>query len=225
MKPYIICHMMQSVDGRIACDMVDKISGDEYYTALDALECTAFIEGKHSYQIHYCGFDEFEPENPGPIENESVYVAEKTDNYQVSLDTKGSLLWDKCDNAGRLCIVSQTASTEYLSYLKSLGISFIATGVDGIDLDRAMEILHDSFGVKRVAVVGGGKINGGFLEAGLVDELSAMIAPGIDGRIGQPALFDFHNTEERYLPVKLELKSVNKLDNGVIWARYSVNKK
>ncbi len=49
MKPYIICHMMQSVDGRIACDMVDKISGDEYYTVLDALECNAFIEGKHSF--------------------------------------------------------------------------------------------------------------------------------------------------------------------------------
>lgn len=46
MKPYIICHMMQSIDGRIACDMVDKISSDEYYTTLDALECNAFIEGK-----------------------------------------------------------------------------------------------------------------------------------------------------------------------------------
>ena len=33
MKPYIVCHMIQSIDGRIACDMVDKIIGDEYYTA------------------------------------------------------------------------------------------------------------------------------------------------------------------------------------------------
>ena len=32
MTPYVICHMMQSVDGRIDCDMVDKISGDEYNT-------------------------------------------------------------------------------------------------------------------------------------------------------------------------------------------------
>ena len=32
MKPYIICHMVASVDGRIDCSMVDKISGDEYYT-------------------------------------------------------------------------------------------------------------------------------------------------------------------------------------------------
>lgn len=224
MRPYIICHMMQSIDGRIACDMVDKISGDEYYTALDALECNAFVEGKHSYQIHYCGFEEFKPENARAVGKETVYIAKKAEKYQISLDTRGTLLWDKCDNAGRLCIVSQEASVEYLSYLKGLEISYIATGVNGIDLNRAMEILYDSFGVERLAVVGGGKINGGFLETGLIDELSAMIAPGIDGRIGQPSLFDFHNTEDGYMPVKLEMKNVNRLDNGVIWARYSVNK-
>lgn len=27
-KPYIVCHMVQSIDGRIDCAMVDKISGD-----------------------------------------------------------------------------------------------------------------------------------------------------------------------------------------------------
>ncbi len=52
-RPYIVCHMMQSVDGRVACDMVDKISGDEYYDALESLCCTSHVEGKHSYQIHY----------------------------------------------------------------------------------------------------------------------------------------------------------------------------
>ena len=44
MKPYVICHMMQSVDGRIDCDMVDKISGEEYYTALKSLNCNAVVE-------------------------------------------------------------------------------------------------------------------------------------------------------------------------------------
>ena len=37
---------------------------------------------------------------------------------------------------------------------------------------------------------GGGHINGAFLEAGLVDELSLLIAPGIDGRHDIPAVFD-----------------------------------
>ena len=45
MRPYIICHMVESVDGRIDCDMVDKISGDEYYHALNSLECASQVEG------------------------------------------------------------------------------------------------------------------------------------------------------------------------------------
>ena len=87
-RPYIICHMMQSVDGRVACDMVDKISGDEYYDALESLDCPSHVEGKHSYQLHYCGFDEFKPNNPGGIDTEKWYVANKTDGYSISVDTR-----------------------------------------------------------------------------------------------------------------------------------------
>ena len=220
MRPYIICHMMQSVDGRIACDMVDKISGDEYYTALDALECNAFIEGKHSYQIHQCGFDDFKPKSPSSINAETFHIASKSDKYSISIDTKGTLKWNDCDNNGRICIVSEQVPTEYLAYLEQLGISYIATGKESVNLPYAMEILASEFGVKRDAVVGGGKINGAFLTAGLIDELSVMIAPGIDGRIGQPSLFDFHCDEADYIPYKLDLKEVKAIPEGVIWARY-----
>lgn len=222
MKPYIICHMMQSIDGRIACDMVDKISGDEYYTALDALECNAFIEGKHSYQIHYCGFDNFMPKSSSSIDAEKVYVASKSDKYNITVDTKGTLKWDNCDNNDRICIVSEQVSPDYLTYLEQLGISYIATGKESVNLPRTMEILASEFDVKRIAVVGGGKINGAFLRAGLIDELSTMIAPGIDGRIGQPSLFDFHCEETEYMPYKLKLKEVKTILDKVIWARYDL---
>ncbi|MDE6648335.1 MAG: dihydrofolate reductase family protein [Muribaculaceae bacterium] len=221
-RPYIICHMMQSVDGRVACDMVDKISGDEYYDALASLDCLSHVEGKHSYQLHYCGFDEFKPTNPGGIDTEKWYVAGRSGGYSISVDTRGVLLWENTDNTNRLCIVSEQASPEYLAYLEIKGISYIAVGKDRVDLPRAMEILHKEFGVKRLAVVGGGKINGAFLSACLIDELSAMIAPGIDGRIGQPALFDGIKDHERFMPEKLNFKDVKALPNGVIWARYNI---
>ena len=223
-RPYIICHMMQSVDGRVACDMVDKISGDEYYDALESLDCPSRVEGKHSYQIHYCGFEEFKPTRPGGVGEEIWHVANKAKGYDISVDTKGVLLWDDTDNTDRLCIVSEQASPEYLEYLVGKGISYIAVGKDSIDLDRAMEILREEFGVERLAVVGGGKINGAFLSAGLIDEVSAMIAPGIDGRIGQPALFDGISDCEDYLPVRLRFKTVEAMPNGVMWARYDVEK-
>ena len=45
MKPYIICHMMSSVDGRIDCDMTEKIGGDEYYEVLKRLDCSSELSG------------------------------------------------------------------------------------------------------------------------------------------------------------------------------------
>lgn len=37
MKPYIITHMMTTIDGRINCPVVGQLSTDEYYIALERL--------------------------------------------------------------------------------------------------------------------------------------------------------------------------------------------
>lgn len=39
-----------------------------------------------------------------------------------------------------------------------------------------MELLHEHSDVKRLAIVGGGHICGSFLEAGLINEVSIMVA-------------------------------------------------
>ena len=37
-KPYIVCHMMMSIDGRIDCGMTVRLAGNhEYYETLAAL--------------------------------------------------------------------------------------------------------------------------------------------------------------------------------------------
>ena len=97
--------------------------------------------------------------------------------------------------------------------------SYICTGKDAIDLPAAMEILCSEFGVERMAILGGGHINGGFLAAGLIDEVSLLLAPGIDGRKGQTALFDGIADMNR-MPVRLSLESVEKIENDILWIRY-----
>ena len=43
-RPYIICHMMTSVDGRIDCAMTEHLPGvQEYYDTLDALNAPTRI--------------------------------------------------------------------------------------------------------------------------------------------------------------------------------------
>ena len=45
-----------------------------------------------------------------------------------------------------------------------------------------MNRLGEHFGIRVLLLEGGGHINGAFLQADLVDEVSLLIVPGIDGR-------------------------------------------
>lgn len=46
-KPYIVCHMMASIDGRIDCKMTAKIQGvEQYYETLEALNTPTTVSGR-----------------------------------------------------------------------------------------------------------------------------------------------------------------------------------
>lgn len=155
---------------------------------------------------------------------EVVHKAVDSDKYMVSVDTYGRLRWPaaEIDGVPLVCIVSEQVSQEYLEMLRNEGISYICVGRESIDLSTAMEVLCSDFGVERLAVLGGGHINGGFLASGLIDEISLLLAPGIDGRKGQTALFD--GIPDMYrMPVKLSLESVEPVGNGTLWIRYKTD--
>lgn len=223
MRPYIICHMMASLDGRIDCDMTEKISGDEYYEALEALGCQSELNGRVTARMHFALPDPFVPEDTAPVGKPCWAVNRKSDGYHIILDTHGSLRYegDSIDGVPALIIVSEAAPKTYTDYLDGMGISWIAVGKERIDLQRAMTILHDEFGVLRLVVTGGGNINGAFLKAGLLDEVSMQFAPGIDGRKGWTAAFDGID-DQGFGPVKLTLMSVRQHDCGTVWMRYKV---
>lgn len=224
MKPYVICHMMSSVDGRIDCAMTAEIEKtDVYYQALDQLHFDAVLEGRVSRQMHYALPEPFKANDATPIGEEKYFMAHPADHYELAVDTHGTLKWpeDASDN-NLLVITDEQCPQEYHKYLTANGISWIACGKNGIDLCRAVEILGDKFGVKRLGIVGGGHINGAFLQAGLLDEVSLMIGGGIDGRAGMAAVFDGIKQTD-YPPTMLTLNDVERMGNTV-WLRYSVNK-
>ena len=221
-RPYIICHMLASLDGRIDCEMTEHICGNEYYEALAELNCPSMINGRVTAEMHYADKGTFSPKNPAAINQETVHCAVKTDSYHIITDTLGSLLWktDNLEGKALICLVSEYATQDYLAYLQQKNISYIATGKPGIDLKRAMEILNGSFGIERLVLTGGGNLNGSFLAVGLLDEISMMYAPGIDGRKGWTAAFDGIEDQTR-LPVKLRLTgTVKQYGNGTVWMRY-----
>lgn len=225
-RPYIICHMVESIDGRIDCGMVDKISGDEYYTTLDSLDCKASVEGRVTMAHYYALPEIFIAKDKTPIGENRVYKATDRKDFHICPDTNGTLQWESAemeDGRPLMILTSKKAPEEYIAYLREKGISYIVTGKEGIDLADAMETLGHEFGVERLAVLGGGLINGGFLASGLIDEISLLLAPGIDGREGWRAMFDGISDQSK-MPTKLSLQSVDRLDNDVLWIRYDIVK-
>lgn len=221
-KPYVICHMMTAVDGRIDCAMTEQLPGvQEYYSTLDSLAAPSRVSGRVTAQLEMASPGIFEPQDAA-LGHESFSRNADADGYEIVIDTRGTLLWDEPDTSERplLIVTSERVSRDYIAYLEGLHISWIACGKERVDLARACEILASAFGVERMAVVGGGHINAAFLAAGLLDEVSVLIGAGIDGRGGMAAMFDGLPMNQSL--TQLHLESVKPFESGAVWLRYTV---
>lgn len=222
-KPYIICYMMTSVDGRIDCDMVGKLAGvEEYYPLLDELGLQSAISGKTTARLELTESGEFKSETNTPFGKETI--SNKTDGengYTIVVDTKGTLLWkhDSEYDQPHILITSKQVSREYLSYLDEKNISYIVTGDSQIDLAAACKVLKETFGIERLGIVGGPAINTAFLDAGLLDEVIVLIGAGIDGRASFPPVF--HREDNSHaVPTPLKLVEAKTYDSGAVFIRY-----
>lgn len=222
-KPYIVCYMMTSVDGRIDCEMVGQLAGvEDYYPLLDELGLQSAISGKTTAQLELAEPGEFKPENNSPFGKESV--SKKMDNsngYTIVVDTKGTLLWrhDSQYEKPHIIITSKQVSQEYLTYLDKKNISYIVTGDAQIDLVVACEALKETFGIERLGIVGGSAINTAFLDAGLLDEVIVLIGAGIDGRASFPAVFHREDDgHDKLTPLKLV--EARTYDSDAVFIRY-----
>lgn len=226
MRPRIICHMLSSVDGRIDGDALRAVTGaGEYETPGAELQGDAWICGRITMQRHFAEDEPFVSASNTPAGPRPVHVARLADSYAVSVDTLGKLRWPGGDLAGDhlVCVVSERAPEDYLSLLRERGISYVVAGAASVDLARAVVLLGESFGIRTLLLEGGGHVNGGFLEADLVDEVSLLLVPGIDGRRGLPTVFD-GMSPARTAAVPLRLVSVERRAHDTLWIRYEVDR-
>lgn len=202
-KPYIVCHMMTSVDGRIDCAMTEHLPGvQEYYDTLDALDAPTRISGRVTAELETALPGKFEAKTAEALGKEAFSKAADAEGYEIVVDTHGTLLWGESaeDERPLLILTSEQVSKEYLAYLNGKHISWIACGKEHVDLKRACEILA----------------------AGLLDEVSILIGAGIDGRGGMQSVFDGLPMERGVTPLKLT--SVQQYGSGAVWLRYNVEK-
>ena len=225
-RPYIICHMLSSVDGKIDGASLKGLTPDGEYERTGAqLNGDAWICGRTTMQQHFADPEPFIPSSRSPAGPQPVHVARRAKSYAIAVDTMGKLRWssDDIDGDHLICIVSEQAPADYLTMLQRTGISYIVSGAGEVDLIQAVDLLTEHFGIRTLLLEGGGHINGAFLETGLVDEISVLIAPGIDGRHEIPAVFDGMNLSSGEA-VPLRLASVERREKDTLWLRYETQR-
>lgn len=221
-KPYIICHMMTSVDGRIDCAMTEQLPGvEDYYQTLNEINVPTTVSGRVTAELEMAEgiFEGKDFEEYGKIGYSKKIDAK---GYEIILDTKGKLLWPYVENTNKpyLIVTSEKVTKEYLTYLDQQNISWIACGKEKIDLKKVCEILAEQFHVERMGIVGGPAINTSFLDDGLLDEISILIGAGIDGRKEFPSVFD--GLGNNHPLIHLKLLDVKRFKSDAIWLRYKV---
>ena len=87
-------------------------------------------------------------------------------------------------------LVTEKAGNAYLAHLQAAGVSYLFCGEKTIDLKVALDKVVKHFGLKKLMLEGGGSFNGAMLHAGLVDEISHITIPVVDGGRKVASIFD-----------------------------------
>ncbi|MBW7965709.1 RibD family protein [Bradyrhizobium sp. BR 10261] len=227
MKPYVICLMHASLDGRTHPSRWRPKGGhgDWFEKIHDRLGGDAWVIGRVTGS-------EFAKGKPYPqtsgekFPRENWFARRDGDTYGVVLDAHGKIGWGRSDIGGDPIVVVLTESVpdSHLAGLRGEGVSYIFAGKSEIDLAMTVEILNRELGVKRLLVEGGGVANGAFLRAGLIDEFNLILSPAIDGARGAPFVFDSTEADsDKRAPLSaMTLESTQDLGGGVLLLRYLI---
>lgn len=220
-RPEVILNVFSSLDGRITTapgrNVVEwtasSIDGDanrlahEFY---DKLGCDSLIGGSESIMVYGRHWIELADPVPMPKAMETFVV----------VDGRGRINW--AYTKGLIVITREDVGPTYLKQLNDKGIRYIQSGAGtNVDLSEALEGLYQC-GIRRIGLTGGGVLNGAFLRAGLIDEVSIFVSPLVVGGRTTPTLFDCENAADLDDLMRLELIETAPVGGGTIWAHYHV---
>jgi riboflavin biosynthesis pyrimidine reductase len=193
MRPYIICHMGTSIDGRLHpsrfTSPASGISADvlrgHYEHVHDQFDADGWIVGRRTMSEMSKG--SARPVKDAPKVGRTAHIGPRDGRkLAIGIDPAGRVYYSK-DNIGGdhvVAVLGEQVSDAYLAQLREDGVSYVFAGPKGDDLLRAMEEIASLFGVKKLLLEGGGRINGAFLKHKFIDEFSTLIRPAVDGRRG-----------------------------------------
>ena len=226
MKPYVICHMNASVDGRILGSRwrpAENRMAGLFERLHEQLGGGSWLIGRVTGS-EYARAKAYPDRTSQSYPREPWFARRDAAAYGIALDAQGKIAWGRCDIAGDpiVVVLTKRVSDAHLAGLRQDGVSYIFAGDQELDLALALEILNRELRLGRLLLEGGGCSNGSFLRAGLIDEISVAICPAVDGAKGAPSIFNSDDDDTAGVaPVRtMTLIRSEVLEGGAVWLRY-----
>ena len=235
-RPYIFCHMLTSLDGKIMGNYMEIPEGEqaarEFYNIAFGKQPyykhQGWLSGRVTTDDNFTFYEKPLPDEDAPIVPEGDFVARKSDMYYVSIDLSGRLGWKshmltyEDTVADVIEVLTSQTSNAYKAFLRKLGISYIIAGEDKLDYEILLSKLRELFNIEMLMLGGGGVLNWSFIQAGFCDELSIVIAPAADGSRETQTLFMTKDNLTTDLAKGFKLLEVMPLEGSSVWLRYKV---
>ncbi len=233
MRPYIICHMGTSIDGRLhpsrftspADGIFRDVLRGHYERIHDQFGADGWIVGRRTMSEMAKGAERPFTDAPRVV-REAHIAARNGRKLAIGIDPLGRVHYGK-DNIGGdhvVAVLGEEVSDAYLAELREDGASYVFAGPTGDDLPRAMEEIASLLGVKTLLLEGGGRINGAFLKHKLIDEFSTLIHPAVDGVAGTQSIVDYDGPGRPGAGQSLRLTHCETLEGGMVWLRHAVER-
>ncbi|ENN85137.1 putative riboflavin-specific deaminase [Rhizobium freirei PRF 81] len=229
MKPYVICHMISSLDGGLHpgrwTASPDGTLGDWtalYQSCHEKLAGDAWMVGRVTMAELSKGVPH-PPREHGKIDRPFHFANRQAGNYAIAVDTSAKLHFarNEIDGDHIVVLLGGDVPDSHLAELAADGISYVVSAQAQPNLADMLDVLERELGIRRLLLEGGAGINGSLLAAGLVDEISLIVAPALDGGAGSQSIVEF-GKEGLAGKVQLSLKSCEMLEHGTIYLRYAV---
>jgi 2,5-diamino-6-(ribosylamino)-4(3H)-pyrimidinone 5'-phosphate reductase len=222
-KPRVICHMMTSLDGRIIVQRWGPaVPGrHEYEDTAATFEAQAWLCGRVTMEKDFTHGRQPElPAVASPLDRTDFVAPHGASSFAIAVDANGKLGWESAfiDDDHLIVVLTEQVPDAYLAYLRGLGISYIFGGVQMLDFAQVLDKLGQLFPIRTILLEGGGHLNGSFLTAGLIDELSLLHYPVVDGASTSATVFE--QGANPGLAARFELLSASPRSHGILWLRY-----
>lgn len=233
-RPYIVCHILSALDGKITGQFMGtpaaQAVSEEYARIRGEYHADAWLYGTKTTKEFTAYRKPKLDETIFSVPNGDFVAQADAPLYYVSIDTLGEIGW----TSGTFCkpdrpyacvieVLTEKTPLAYRAFLRQKGVSYILAGNDTLNCAIAAEKLYELFGIETMLICGGGTVNWTFLQQGVLDELSLLLASVADGSPDTVTVFEKMPFLPECAPIQFRLKKVEQLKSDGVRLLYVVN--